>query len=69
MLFRSRVTKLPGLSHADPERIPAVLAVAEVPAPSRAAGLLCGTPGTAARVIELGEATRAAAVDACSQTL
>ena len=41
------------LSHADPERIPAVLDSAAVPPPTRAAALACGHPGPAEEVVAL----------------
>lgn len=60
---RARITALTGLSHADPERIPARLDPSAVPPPSRVAGWVCGPPGSPQAVVDLGgrvlEAVRA----------
>ena len=47
------VATFSALSHADPERIPAVLDQAAVPPPTRAAALACGRPGPAEEVVAL----------------
>ncbi len=47
------IATFPTLSHADPERIPAVLEAGSVPAPSRAAAWACGPPGPAEDVVVL----------------
>lgn len=54
---RAEVRDLPGLSHADPERVPASLDPAAVPSAGRAVRWACGPGGTPARVVALGEET------------
>lgn len=52
------VIRHPGLSHPDPERIPADAAAASVPEPAPWLGLACGEPGSAADVAALGRQVR-----------
>lgn len=58
---RVEVVDLPGLSHADPERIPADLRVSSVPPAGRAVTALCGAGGTPDAVVDLGERVLAVA--------
>ncbi len=51
------VRDLPGLSHADPERVPASLDPADVAPAGRAVTWACGPGGTSERVAALGEET------------
>ncbi len=62
---RAEIVDLAGLSHADPERIPARLDVAAVPPAGRAVVWACGPPGSQAAVVGLGERTLAAAERLC----
>ena len=52
---RAEIRDLPGLSHADPERIPASLLPVDVAPAGRAVRWACGAPGSADRVARLGE--------------
>lgn len=52
------VIEHPGLAHPDPERIPARPVPADVEAPSPLLARICGTPGTAAAVIDLADQVR-----------
>lgn len=58
---RTSIERLPGLSHADPERIPATLRTGDVKPSARGVTWACGRGGTPAAVIDLGERARAAA--------
>ena len=58
---RAEIIALSGLSHADPERIPASLRPADVPTASRAALWACGPAGSPAAVVDLGERAVSAA--------
>lgn len=53
----------PGLSHADPERIPSTLAGPALP-PDRWAARVCGTPGSGPDVMALAEAVHAEVISA-----
>lgn len=55
LTVRADVIPLPGLSHADPERIPGDLRVTSVPPPGRAVSAICGRGGSPEAVIDLGE--------------
>lgn len=61
----ARVFSMAGVSHADPERIPAELIAAAVPPAGRAVTWACGEGGTPERIVEMGTW----AVDACTAAL
>lgn len=58
-----RVVDHPGLSHADPERIPSTPAGPAL-SPDRWAARVCGTPGSGSDVMALAEAVRAEVISA-----